>query len=70
LLGIEVAFTTEVSDFIKHEGPKLTYTKQALQNEFFIRSHSLLFEQGINDHSIKVSDWNGVPCFFSCGGQE
>jgi hypothetical protein len=70
LLGIEVAFTTEVSDFIKHEGPKLTYTKQALQNEFFIRAHSLLFEQGINDHSIKVSDWNGGTLFFSCGGQE
>ena len=30
LLGIEVAFTTEVSDFIKHEGPKLTYTKPTL----------------------------------------
>ena len=67
LLGLEVAFTTEVSDFIKHEGPKLTYTKQALQNEFFIRSHALLFEQGINDHAIKVSDWNGVPCFFPSG---
>ncbi|MGW9687244.1 polysaccharide deacetylase family protein [Flagellimonas sp. 2504JD1-5] len=67
ILGIEVSFTNKVEDFIKHSGPKLTYSKQPLQNEFFIRSNDLLFEQGINDLDIKVSDWDGVPCFFSCG---
>lgn len=67
ILGIEVTFTTKVEDFIKHSGPKITYSKQPLQNEFFIRSNDLLFEQGINDLEIKVSDWDGVPCFFSCG---
>ena len=67
LLGLQLSYTTEVSDFIKHEGPKFTYTKQPLQNEFFIRSHDILFEQGINDHPIKVSAWNEVPCFFSAG---
>nr|WP_298791497.1 polysaccharide deacetylase family protein [uncultured Allomuricauda sp.] len=67
ILGIEVTFTTKVEDFIKHSGPKITYSKQPLQNEFFIRSNDLLFEQGINDLEIKVSEWDGVPCFFSCG---
>ncbi|MCL6264936.1 polysaccharide deacetylase family protein [Flagellimonas myxillae] len=67
ILGIEVIFTTKVEDFIKHTGPKLTYSKQSLQNEFFIRSNDLLFEQGINDLDIKVGDWDGVPCFFSAG---
>ncbi|WP_190809645.1 polysaccharide deacetylase family protein [Flagellimonas sp. S3867] len=67
ILGVEVTFTTKVEDFIKHSGPKITYSKQPLQNEFFIRSNDLLFEQGINDLEIKVSDWDGVPCFFSCG---
>ncbi|WP_222984914.1 polysaccharide deacetylase family protein [Flagellimonas meishanensis] len=67
ILGIEVSFTTKVEDFIKHSGPKITYSKQPLQNEFFIRSNDLLFEQGINDLDIKVSDWDGVPCFFSSG---
>ncbi|WP_422348892.1 polysaccharide deacetylase family protein [Flagellimonas sp.] len=65
ILGIEVIFTTKVEDFIKHTGPKLTYSKQPLQNEFFIRSNDLLFEQGINDLDIKVNDWNGIPCFFA-----
>lgn len=67
ILGIEITFTTKVEDFIKHSGAKITYTKQPLQNEFFIRSNDLLFEQGINDISIQISDWNGVPCFFTTG---
>lgn len=65
ILGVEISFTTKVEDFIKHTGPKITYTKQALQNEFFIRSNDLLFEQGINDFKVTVRDWDGVPCFFS-----
>lgn len=67
ILGMEITFTTKVEDFIKHSGPKMTYSKQPLQNEFFVRSNDLLFEQGINDLEIKVMDWDGIPCFFSAG---
>ncbi|MGB5499057.1 MAG: polysaccharide deacetylase family protein [Maribacter sp.] len=67
ILGIEVSYTTKVEDFIKHSGAKITYTKQPLQNEFFVRSNDLLFEQGINDIHINVADWEGVPCFFTAG---
>lgn len=67
ILGVEISFTTKVEDFIKHTGPKITYTKQPLQNEFFVRSNDLLFEQGINDIQINIADWDGVPCFFSSG---
>ncbi|PIF00771.1 MAG: hypothetical protein CR994_03705 [Maribacter sp.] len=68
VLGIKVSYTTKVEDFIKHTGAKMTYTKQPLQNEFFVRSNDLLFEQGINDIQINVADWEGVPCFFTTGG--
>jgi len=67
ILGLKITFTTKVEDFIKHAGPKITYTKQPLQNEFFVRSNDLLFEQGINDFEIKISEWDGVPCFFDAG---
>ena len=67
MLGIEVTFTKKVEDFIKHSGPKITYTKQPLQNEFFIRSNDLLFQQGINDIEVNVIDWEGIPCFFRAG---
>ena len=65
ILGIEVSYTTKVEDFIKHSGAKITYTKQPLQNEFFVRSNDLLFEQGINDIQINIADWEGTPCFFT-----
>lgn len=67
ILGVELDFTTKVEEFIKHTGPKITYTKQPLQNEFFIRSNELLFEQGINDIQLNIVDWDGVPCFFQAG---
>ncbi|WP_405410451.1 polysaccharide deacetylase family protein [Maribacter sp. Asnod1-A12] len=67
ILGIELDFTTKVEEFIKHTGPKITYTKQPLQNEFFVRSNELLFEQGINDIQLNLAEWDGVPCFFQTG---
>ncbi len=67
ILGLEVTYTTKVEDFIKHKGAKITYTRQPLQNEFFVRSNDLLFEQGINDLQIKMNQWDGVPCFFTAG---
>jgi hypothetical protein len=67
ILGIDIGFTTKVEDFIKHTDEKITYTKQPLQNEFFIRSNELLFEQGINDIQIQINDWEGTPCFFPTG---
>ncbi|MEO9893388.1 polysaccharide deacetylase family protein [Aurantibacter sp.] len=67
MIGVEVSFTVKVEDFIKHSGPKITYTKQPLQNEFFVRSNDLLFQQGINDIEVNIVDWDGVPCFFRAG---
>ena len=66
MLHTDVDLTTRVEDFIAHNGPKMSYAKQPLQSEFFVRSHDLLFDDGISDIEIKVGDWDGVPCFFSC----
>lgn len=65
ILGIDIIFTTKVEDFIKHSGPKITYSKLPLQNEFFIRSSDLLFEHGIRDFQIQLEEWDGIPCFFN-----
>ncbi|ADY29948.1 polysaccharide deacetylase family protein [Cellulophaga lytica] len=67
ILGVEVTLTTKVEDFIKHSGAKITYSKQPLQNEFFIRSNDLLYQQGITDLEINIGDWDGTPCFFATG---
>jgi hypothetical protein len=67
ILQIPVSFTTKVEEFVVHSGPKITYSKSPLGSEFFIRSHDILFEQGINDIDIKVLTWDTIPCFFPAG---
>lgn len=67
ILNIPVSFTTEVAQFVAHNGPKITYAKAPLGNEFFIQSSELLFDQGINDVEVKIGSWDDVPCFFITG---
>jgi hypothetical protein len=47
----------------------LSYTKVPLGNEFFIRSHDLLFDQGVSDLEINIQKWDEVPCFFNAGSK-
>lgn len=67
ILGIPVDFTSKIEKFIAHDSLKLSYTHQALGNEFFIRSHSILFEQGLSDLEIVIHDWDQTKCFFFNG---
>ncbi|MFK5957955.1 MAG: hypothetical protein QM495_03680 [Lutibacter sp.] len=67
ILQIPVIFTTKVDEFVAHSGPKMTYSKVPLGSEFFIRSHDLLFEQGINDIDINIANWEDTICFFAAG---
>ncbi len=67
VLQIPISFTTKVEDFVAHNGPKFSYTKVPLGKEFFVKSHDLLFQQGIRDVEIIVEDWDAVPCFFVAG---
>ncbi|WP_299062096.1 polysaccharide deacetylase family protein [uncultured Polaribacter sp.] len=68
-LSIPVDFTSKVEEFVAHNGPKMTYTKTPLGNEFFVKSNDLLFEQGVNDMEISVQKWDDVPCFFKTGSK-
>lgn len=65
VLGIPVSFTTVIEAFIAHDSIKMSYAKQPLSNELFVRSHELLFEQGLSDLDINVQDWEDTKCFFS-----
>jgi len=67
ILEIPVSFTTTIEEFIAHDSLKISYTKQPLSNELFIRSHDLLFEQGLSDVEIIVQDWDNTKCFFNTG---
>ncbi|MDO3695805.1 polysaccharide deacetylase family protein [Wenyingzhuangia sp. chi5] len=67
ILNIPVKFTSKIEEFVSHDSLKMSYGKSPLGGEFFIQSHGLLFEQGINDIEINVSQWDSTPCFFSTG---
>ncbi|MEZ4795774.1 MAG: polysaccharide deacetylase family protein [Flavobacteriaceae bacterium] len=67
ILGIPVSFTTKIEEFIAHDSLKMSYTTQQLGNEFFIKSHQLLFEQGLSDIDIHIHDWESTKCFFYNG---
>ncbi len=67
ILNIPIKFTTKIEEFVAHNGPKISYAKVPLGSEFFIRSHDLLFEQGLNDIEINILNWDDVPCFFPTG---
>lgn len=64
VLGVPIKFTTTIEEFIAHDSMKLSYTKQPLSNEVFIKSHELLFEQGLSDIEIHVHDWENTKAFF------
>lgn len=67
ILGIPVDFTTKIETFIAHNEVKMSYAKQPLGDEFFVRSQDLLFEQGIGEVEIIMQQWDETPCFFSTG---
>ncbi|WP_299335995.1 polysaccharide deacetylase family protein [uncultured Psychroserpens sp.] len=67
VLGIPVSFTTTIEEFIAHDSIKMSYTRQPLSNEVFIRNYELLFEQGLSDIDINVQKWDDTKCFFSTG---
>ena len=67
ILGIQVKFTNKIEEFIAHDSLKMSYTRQQLGNEFFIKSHDILFEQGLDDIEIQVHEWGRTKCFFYNG---
>lgn len=67
ILGISVSFTSTIEEFIAHDDLKMSYAKQPLGKELFVRSHDLLHEQGLAFLTINVNDWGNTKCFFTTG---
>jgi len=67
ILDLEVSFTSKIEDFIAHDSLKMSYAKQPLSNELFVRSNDLLFEIGLSDIDINVQQWESTKGFFATG---
>lgn len=64
VLGYKLTFTDSVETFIAFQHAKFSYAQKPLGSEFFIEKSGLLDEVGFSDLDIKLSDWDGLPCFF------
>ncbi|MBI4946764.1 MAG: polysaccharide deacetylase family protein [Bacteroidetes bacterium] len=47
ILGIDYEITTNRDSFKQFEGAKISYTQKQIENELFLQSETLLFEEGI-----------------------
>ena len=63
-LGIEVDFTSKLETFIAYTGPKMSYGKAPLGNEYFVEAVPLLFELGVQDVTIEIKQISDYPYFF------
>jgi len=63
-VGVEFSFTTDVNEFINFNGPKINYSKQAIDNEIFITATNLLFETGINEQTVSVQEFRKCKVLF------
>lgn len=70
LIGNEIFYepvrlTTDKTSFLTEHGPKINYSPSRLTaDEFYIRSHALLFETGIRDQVIACFSFREMTAFF------
>jgi hypothetical protein len=63
-LGIKYAVTTDISEFESHEEEKINYSFSRIDEGFFIKASSLLFENVIQKKEIDVAEKNGIKVLF------
>ncbi|MCB0708641.1 MAG: polysaccharide deacetylase family protein [Chitinophagaceae bacterium] len=65
LLGIDYRFTIDSENFRLTESPKLNYSNSRIAaDEFFISSHSILFERQVQQQDTRCFTVNGNKAFF------
>jgi hypothetical protein len=67
LLGLQLKMTDDAQEFAATVGPKASYTLQPVSDELFFYSRNLLFETGISEQNISVTEKEGHPVFFATG---
>lgn len=61
----EVLITYEKRMYSGHNGPKLNYSAQRIEeDEIWIKPHTILFETGISNQPYFTDTWKDLPVFF------
>lgn len=67
LLGIEYRATDLPDEFIHFDGPKISYSCEAIEGSTFLEASGLLFEHQIIDQSTAIGEvflWKKLPVFY------
>lgn len=65
MLGADFEVTTNLEEFIISDEAKISYAKQSIGDEFFIKNFGLLFQKGIDEIEIYMRFWDETPYFFA-----
>jgi len=69
LFNEPIVITTNKEEFIAYGQPKINYSSEEFsEQEFFIKSTSILFEEGIKERLIECSELNYYKVFFDTSG--
>ena len=69
IIGKPFELTTDRDYYLKYKNTKINYSAERIDaNEFWIRPHSLLFENKISEQSIQCFEVNGQKAFFKTEG--
>jgi len=64
ILGLDVHFTNNMEEFITATDIKINYSDTVLEDSIHISPSEIIFEEVIQNQTITVIDWNGIPVFF------
>ena len=67
ILNKNFSITNSKSEFIDFSGHKFSYSNVPISNELFFQSNGLLEEKGLENHEIKIFEWDNIKCFFKVG---
>ena len=67
VLKTAIRFTDDVEEFENSAHVKINYSPSKLNSGIFFQRSTILFETGIKEQEISLSEYKGNKCFFSVG---
>jgi hypothetical protein len=64
MMNVQYRLTDDLHAFKSWDGPKLSYGKSPVDDEFFLAAEHLLFERKINHIELNFIEYKGIPAFF------
>lgn len=64
ILGAEIQFTTDETEFTRFSGPKINYSQADLSSGLFLKSNTLLYEKNIAEQKVDAAEFKQHTFFF------